>query len=485
MKLRRLLTLALALAFVFVAPSVAKADETARGWVQDSKGWWYEYTDENGNLSYYKDDIYYIDIPETEDVYEAYYFNKDGYMVTGWFEYTYENDYSNPDGTVVKSNHTCWMYADSKGVLQTGWEKINGSWYYFSGFEMIDDCSYGIWDPETEEYTYYHFAPTGEMTTDWYFHENDGYGYWYYSDANGVVVDGWKQFGATWYYFDMGRMYANQWLYEASDVLDEEGNVIDVEHTRYYFDSEGRMVTGWYNRAGSNSNYGSWVYCDEYGKAYDGWLSSGGKWYYIEDGYMVTDMYICTDEYEDGTLYEYTDYGAYGTYSNYYVGRDGAMITGWYDNSYSSAISTNKAWKYANADGTIEAQWVKSGNDWYFVDSDGDMVRDGKYYAVAEDEKAPVREDYDSWEAYYDAQDAWERAHWYIFDASGKMVTNAWYKTTDTYGTTWLYADANGNGYTGWVQDAGKWYYCYEGEMLTNTYVPGGYYVGADGVWVQ
>ncbi|MCD8221966.1 MAG: hypothetical protein LUD07_07245 [Clostridiales bacterium] len=39
---------------------------------------------------------------------------------------------------------------------------------------------------------------------------------------------------------------------------------------------------------------------------------------------------------------------------------------------------------------------------------------------------------------------------------------------------------------TGWFQQGGKWYYCNEdGEMLANTRTPDGYYVGADGAWVQ
>ncbi|MCC8128309.1 MAG: hypothetical protein LIO92_13115 [Clostridiales bacterium] len=50
----------------------------------------------------------------------------------------------------------------------------------------------------------------------------------------------------------------------------------------------------------------------------------------------------------------------------------------------------------------------------------------------------------------------------------------------------WYYFDGDGYMKTGWFQQGGKWYYCNEdGEMLANTRTPDGYYVGADGAWVQ
>lgn len=53
-------------------------------------------------------------------------------------------------------------------------------------------------------------------------------------------------------------------------------------------------------------------------------------------------------------------------------------------------------------------------------------------------------------------------------------------------GNKWYYFDGDGYMKTGWFQQGGKWYYCNEdGEMLANTRTPDGYYVGADGAWVQ
>ena len=40
---------------------------------------------------------------------------------------------------------------------------------------------------------------------------------------------------------------------------------------------------------------------------------------------------------------------------------------------------------------------------------------------------------------------------------------------------------------TGWIQSGNAWYYCdtSSGAMLTNTRTPDGYYVDANGVWIQ
>lgn len=449
MKLRRLLTLALAAAFLLLAPITAKADTTEpRGWVQNETGWWFEYgIDEKGASLWYADGIWEVDQANTTDVVEHYYFNELGYMQVGWI---YEKEYDE------------WYYADPvSGILQTGWQKINGEWYYLHPeyFYMYEDGTRWINDVP------YHFAPSGEMTTGWYYHWNAEYEYgdWYYSDASGVVAtEGWRNIAGTWYYFG-----SDGWMYTDTTVSDANGT--------YYLCPQGGMITGWYNRAGSNSVYGDWMYANADGTLYTGWLPWGADWYYVNNGNVYQDKYKSTYD-ENGELV-----------SRYYLGRDGKMITGWYDTSYKSSNYAYTSWMYANADGTIEAQWVKSGNDWYFVDSWGCMYADdcSYVYVPGEEAFAPKAENYDTWAEYDKACEEWERIHYYVFDASGKLVTNAWYTSTTSDGTSWWYADANGNGYTGWVQTDGKWYYCDRGTMLRNQYVPGGFWVGADGAWVE
>lgn len=110
-------------------------------WIQDSVGWWYQYADKtypaNGwfQLGY-------------KGKWDWYYFNKDGYMVTGWVRPDGKNYYLNP------------ISNGSQGKMLTGWQIIDGKWYYFNEKSdgtkgaMITDTwigdiyvgSDGIWD---------------------------------------------------------------------------------------------------------------------------------------------------------------------------------------------------------------------------------------------------------------------------------------------------------------------------------------------------
>ena len=71
-----------------------------------------------------------------------------------------------------------------------------------------------------------------------------------------------------------------------------------------------------------------------------------------------------------------------------------------------------------------------------------------------------------------------------------------WYRFADgSYPTTggllingaWYCFDSVGYMRTGWIQSGNAWYYCdtSSGAMLTNTRTPDGYYVDANGVWIQ
>jgi len=502
MKLRNLLTIALAAAFVFVAPITAKAEVT-EGWQQGAKGWWYQIADENGQASYLKDGIWTI---EGKD----YYFDENGWMQEGWIweDYSYDDwDYEWDDEkdeyvkVEFKESGSEWLYANDNGEIQYGWQKIDGEWYYFNIYSgvMYDDGTYEIYPTITEEdgyvhYDYeaeptlYHFTEDGEMTTGWYWHENAyGGGQWFYSNNNGVVYTGWQKIGGEWYYLNEsnGAMRSGYSSYDPfydieNAEVDEDGYIDYDTVDMYYLKENGAMVTGWYNYA-PETTYGDWVYCNPDGTVYDGWLLSGGKWYYFDEGDMRESQYVY--KYKE-TVDENGNVIDREVVETYYVGRDGAMITGWYQYENKTANSYSNNWRYANADGTIEAQWIKSGKDWYFVDEDGIMIRDRAYQCVTENTKAaPSRKDYTSWDAFYKAEEEYFESLTYVFDEDGKMVTNGWHAVKSTSGTTWLYADANGRGYNGWVKSGGNWYYISRGQMVTNSYVEGGYWVGADGVW--
>ena len=74
-----------------------------------------------------------------------------------------------------------------------------------------------------------------------------------------------------------------------------------------------------------------------------------------------------------------------------------------------------------------------------------------------------------------------ESGKWYYY-RSGKKVTG-WVKD----GGKWYYLGSGGAMKTGWLKDKGKWYYLNTGNgaMLVNSTTPDGYYVNADGVWLN
>lgn len=87
------------------------------------------------------------------------------------------------------------------------------------------------------------------------------------------------------------------WHYYGSDYINVTGyQTIDGKH--YYFHksgSFGTLSTGWIKRSkdddvGANWKDKHWYYYGEDGVLKEGWVSSGGKWYYVySDGSMAYD----------------------------------------------------------------------------------------------------------------------------------------------------------------------------------------------------
>ena len=77
-----------------------------------------------------------------------------------------------------------------------------------------------------------------------------------------------------------------------------------------------------------------------------------------------------------------------------------------------------------------------------------------------------------------------EEGKWYYLAENGVMKTGWRY-----IGDKWYYLGQSGAMKTGWFfdPDYNAWYYLHDenGDMLVNTMTPDGYYVGADGKWVQ
>lgn len=119
-----------------------KKPSSGGSWKQNQNGWWYQYT--NGTWPSNS----WVKLPVQGG--EAwYYFNKDGYMATGWL---FENkNWYYLDPQTGKNNGRMmtgwqqiggqWYYFKQNGSMATGWNYINKNWYYFSTDKLAGEGS--------------------------------------------------------------------------------------------------------------------------------------------------------------------------------------------------------------------------------------------------------------------------------------------------------------------------------------------------------
>ena len=74
--------------------------------------------------------------------------------------------------------------------MQTGWQQIDGSWYYFkdNGVMAADELVTGAFN--------YYMGADGRMCTGWV----KGNGKWYHMNSNGIMDTGWLEDGGSWYF---------------------------------------------------------------------------------------------------------------------------------------------------------------------------------------------------------------------------------------------------------------------------------------------
>lgn len=552
-----MLIVALAAVLFFAAPMTSEAADNEGTWKEGTQGWWFELSDGTycANGFYEIDEeVYYFDAAGwmktgwVKDVTDWYYFDQSGAMVKGWLNdggtwyYLEENDgwmYSEGSwyvgetlylfeksgawvGTAgwyeleYNSDYSEWFYLNGAGVIQTGWQLIGGEWYYLE--EGSGWMYEGGWYTIDEKEWLFDENGVWRHAQGW----NKADGAWFYLDANGERQTGWLLDGGKWYYLEPSENaeYGHGQMYDGGRIYVAEDDAY------YYFQYDGAMVAGWYNYGDAGSVYGNWVYCAENGTPHDGWLLSGGKWYYIEEGRMQTGSYTDCDEHSHG-------YCGCEDALTYYLGFDGAMVYGWYHDVYSDwdyqTTYSSSGWVYTNPNtGVMYTGWVLSSGKWYYIE-DGWMVtgvaRTMEYpeepkrpvYPELQNLMEPVEADYDldgteglsesekaaydadvqaynealqsdnaKLEAYYKACEDYEVAREkheadyeafkksaYVFGADGAMVTGGWCAIKGSHYTTWMYANADGTAYDGWLLDGGKWYYIDYGHMVTNEYREG------------
>lgn len=163
-------------------------------WVKDATGWWCK-TPTGSWLS-----NTWFQLPY-KGITGWYYFNDQGYMVTGWLEKNGQWYYLNPisDGT--------------QGMMCTGWKKINNQWCYFDKEgALIMNIWYQV--PYMDTTKWYYFDDQGYMEEGWIFKNQK----WYYlsteSDSTqGMMCTGWQLIKGKWYYLNEdGDLATNTWV---------------------------------------------------------------------------------------------------------------------------------------------------------------------------------------------------------------------------------------------------------------------------------
>ena len=207
----------------------AKAKSYGRvltGW-QQAGGKWYFFDDSGKMLSgTWTEDGFYLTAegPMAAGCWQTlngkrYYFNAKGKTLSGWQTVDGKRYFFNEDGSVAVNTWTeaGWLdengavttglvtdsegrtyYLDAKGNKLTGWQRVNGTEYYFG-------------------------ADGALVTNAW---ASDGR----YVSENGTPQTGWKDVGGAWYYFEADGSRHTGWL-------NDNG-------ARYYFGADGVMVTG-------------------------------------------------------------------------------------------------------------------------------------------------------------------------------------------------------------------------------------------------
>ena len=380
-----------------------------------------------------------------------------------WYKYS--------DGTYEKSGFKKIQgktyYFQSNGYVKTGWLSLNNSWYMFNTDGVMITGWHGA----------YYFDEDGKMKTNAFV---DGY---YLDSDGGYVTNRWIHVDKKDYYMDAnGKARKNAW------------------QGAYYLGTDGVMMTNAFTPDGFYVGADGAYYTNRWFKDHknDYFVNAAGKvvknaWqgaYYLgKNGAMLTNTF---------------------TPDGYYVGENGAYLT-------NTKINVDGKDYYLNAVGKVaKNQWVGD----YYLDENGNVVKNswaGSYWC-GEDGKYVINT-FTPDEYYCGSDGVYVRNRWikvdgkdyymngygkmakntwvgaYYLGANGVMMTNAFTKDNyyvgndgAYYRSRWFkhkgkdyYVDGNGHVVkNAWI---GSYYLGEDGAMLTSTFTPDGYYVGADGLW--
>ena len=334
------------------------------------------------------------------------------------------------------------------------------------------------------------------------------------ASSDALAAQGWIKTGNAWYFYNQnGTLTRNAWV--GNYWLGADGKMVTnawVDNGRYYVDANGAWVKGAQKPAAPKPTVAQ----------KQGWVQSGGAWYYYYQGNVVRNAWI----------------------GSYWLGADGKMATSAWVDGGRYYVGANRVWDknakkqeavkpVAPKPAEVKRQgWVKEGNTWYYyengtlarnkwisstywVGADGKMatsswVDNGRYYvgingAWVKDAKKPEAvkpvekkqgwvKEVNAWYFYYQGQitkNAWVGSYW--LGADGKMATSSWVDNGRYYvGANGVW-DKNAKKQEvpkpvekkqGWVKEGNTWYYYENGTVARNKWISSTYWVGADGKMV-
>ena len=184
--------------------------------------------------------------------------------------------YRHGDGTYTRSDWEYignkWYYFDQNGWMITGWQKVSGSWYYMegNGARVADGWKW-------INNKCYYFDKNGKMAVDTWIDGSyvDASGVWIKDkkqEPENVTKTGWVQYSGHWMYYNTDGSYV-------------KSNWKSVNSIWYYFDQNGWMVTGWMTLSSGKYYLNPTKNSDGVeGAMLKGYKQIDGKWYYLRSG---------------------------------------------------------------------------------------------------------------------------------------------------------------------------------------------------------
>ncbi|MDK0841025.1 cell wall-binding protein [Clostridium perfringens] len=416
--------------------------------------------------------------------YDVYYFEEDGRLTnrTGWINH-------------INGEFSDWYYVENGGKAALGWNKINGTWYYFNSDAKMVTAPTRIFDKDSSKDKIYFFDKNGAYRrySGWYeLKPVDGEPCWYYFGEDGLAKTGWQTINGNKYWFAPNGIMCKG----TSTIFENEveDGCYKVDLPTYLFNESGALVTseGWHKVTLYDED--KWCYIDNTGVCKKGLAKINNKYYYFEPhkalmetgvisiygfngnkeaNYFFDDSgalntskgwHKCKDRYNSYYIWCYIDdngelaEGFKEINGNKYYFKNGVMSTGkteiegnqYYFNEsglIAKGWSQNKDGEYYYTDnnGIIQKGWQKINGIWYYFNDGGVMATGPKYMF---DENT------------YDTK-------LYYFDNSGALqYKKGWVNHIGKYNNDWYYINSNNELSTSWQNINGTWYYFYENGKM-------------------